>query len=396
MGELLERMAAPANLRAAFHKVKANRGAAGVDRVSVERFERHLDTELASLRRKLLSKERYQPPPVRRVEIAKPDGSTRPLGIPTVADRVVQQATRQVVERLFEPLFCDCSFGFRPGRGAREAVARVRHFIAQGDRWCAEFDIEGFFDTLSHPRLLREFGKVVSDPEVVGLVRRWLKAGVVGQDGIRRLVSTGTPQGGVISPLLANVYLHRLDREATEQGFRFVRYADDFVVLANRRWKVRHAEQVIRKLLADIGLQVNETKSGVRHLNREQVEFMGFSFHHGRFLRPRDRAVTSFKDQIRYLTRRKRGLSLKAVIEDVTPVVRGWGNYFVQGHVAELFETLDEWVRMRLRSYVTKRRAKSPAINARYPTALLMKMGLVSLVALRKSHLSPAMGEGRG
>lgn len=393
MGELFEKIAAPANLRQAFHKVKANRGAAGVDRVSLERFERHLDRELAALRRQLWSAERYQPPPVKRVEIPKPGGGTRPLGIPTVGDRVVQQAALQVVSPLFELLFEDCSFGFRPGRGPREAIARIRHYLSEGDRWVAEFDIEGFFDNLSHSRLVREFAKVVTDPEVVGLVRRWLKAGVVGADGVRELVSTGTPQGGVISPLLANVYLHRLDREATRQGFRLVRYADDLVVLANRRWKAQHADQLVRALLADIGLGVNEAKSGVRHAGREGFEFLGFSFYGGRFLRPRPRAIVSFKNQVRHLTRRKRGVSLQAVIDDLNPVVRGWGGYFVQGHVAQLFEDLDKWVRMRLRSYVTKRRATSPAINARLPSALLAKMGLASLVALRRASLSPSTGQ---
>lgn len=391
MGKLLEQIAEPRNLKVAFFKVRANKGAAGIDRRSVAAFEQNLEQELASLRRRLVSQERYQPPPVRRVEIAKPEGGSRPLGIPTVADRVVQQATLQVVGPLFERVFADCSYGFRPGRGAKAALTQVRGQLDQGDRWVAEFDIEGFFDNLSHARLLRCFAKVVDDPEVVGLVRRWLKAGVVTEDGIRRTVATGTPQGGVISPLLANVYLHRLDAEATKAGLRFVRYADDFIVTANRRWKVRRADQMIRELLADIGLSLNEDKSGVRNLQRDEIEFLGFCFYAGRFLRPRSRAVASFKAQIRYLTRRQRGMSLKAVVGSINPVIRGWGNYFVDGHVANLFRALDKWIRMRLRSYKRKRVAK-PGLNWQFPTATLEGMGLVSLVSMRQRQLFPAMG----
>jgi RNA-directed DNA polymerase len=394
VGRLLEQIAEPPNLRRAFFKVRANKGAAGVDRISVAAFENNLERELASLNRRLLSQERYQPRPVRRVDIGKPDGGSRPLGIPTVGDRVVQQATLQVVQPLFERVFVDRSFGFRPGRGAKAALTQVRKQIAQGDRWVAEFDIEGFFDNLSHARLVRWFGKFVDDPEVVGLVRRWLKAGVM-KDGIVHLKSTGTPQGGVISPLLANLYLHRLDVEATKAGLRFVRYADDFIVTANRRWKARRADQMIRELLDDIGLSLNEDKSGVRNLQRDEVEFLGFCFYAGRFLRPRKRAIASFKAQVRYLTRRQRGVSLQAVVDSLNPVIRGWGNYFVDGHIAELFERLDEWIRMRLRSYKRKRIAK-PGLNWQMPSRALKEMGLVSLVDLRSQHLSPATGKVSG
>jgi RNA-directed DNA polymerase len=390
VGQLLELIAMTDNLKSAFAKVKANRGAAGVDRISIAAFEGDLDRELAALRRRLLSQERYQPPPVRRVLIEKPGGGSRPLGIPTVGDRVVQQATLQVIQPIFERVFADCSYGFRPGRGPRAALAKVRANIAQGDRWVAEFDVKGFFDNLNHARLLRWFAKFVADPEVVGLVHRWLKAGVMRQ-GIVHLKSTGTPQGGVISPLLANVYLHRLDVEATTAGLRFIRYADDFVVTANRRWKARRADQMIRELLDDIGLHLNEDKSGVRNLDRDELDFLGFTFYAGRFLRPRNRAITSFKAQIRYLTRRQRGVSLQAVVASLNPVIRGWGNYFVDGHIAKLFERLDEWIRMRLRSYKRKAIAKS-GLNWQMPTKVLQEMGLVTLVSLRRNRLFPVMG----
>lgn len=372
MGRLLQQIAQEDNLRAAFVRVKANRGAPGVDRKSVAAFERNLDVELASLRRKLLSQERYQPPSGRRVEIAKPDGGSRPLGIPTVGDRVVQQATLQTIGPLFEEVFEDCSFGFRPNRGPKAALAKVREKIAQGDRWVAEFDTE-----------------------VVGLVRRWLKAEVVTSDGMRRSVHSGTPQGGVISPLLANVYLHRLDQEMQRAGFRFVRYADDFLVTANRRWKVRLADRLVRQILQDIGLGLNEAKSGVRNLNRDEIEFLGFRFYAGRFLRPRARALAAFKDRIRYslaasgawISRRWCGRSTRSSEAGATTSSGvTWQS---------LFEDLDKWIRMRVRSYVLGRPAqRSHVINRRLPTTMLHdRMGLVSLVALRHRNLSPAQGQ---
>ena len=245
MGQLLEAIADPTNLAAAWARVRANAGAAGIDGQSVQAFDADAEHQLASLRRRLLSAERYVPPPVRRVDIPKPDGRTRPLGIPTVSDRVVQQATRQIVEPLFEQHFLPCSFGYRPGRSAQGAVWWVKEAINRGDRWVAEFDIVGFFDHIRHGRLLREVAKEVDDPEVIGLIRRWLRAGVCTDEGLVPTQS-GTPQGGVISPLLANIYLHRLDVEVRSAGFRLIRYADDFVILADRRWKVEAASALVR------------------------------------------------------------------------------------------------------------------------------------------------------
>jgi RNA-directed DNA polymerase len=294
MGQLLEAIAEPANLARAWTKVRSNAGAAGIDGQSIAAFAADEERQLTSLRRRLLSAERYVPPPVRRVDIPKSDGRLRPLGIPTVADRVVQQATVQVMGPLFEQRFLPCSFGYRPHRGAQKAVRWVREAIRRGDRWVAEFDIVGFFDNLRHSRLLREVAEVVDDPEVLGLVRRWLKAGVLTDAGLEARVA-GTPQGGVISPLLANIYLHRLDEEVRAAGFRLIRYADDFVVLTDRRWKAEAADRLVRTILADIGLEAADAKSGV-HRVADGFEFLGFTFL-GRFLRPRPKALNRFKDE---------------------------------------------------------------------------------------------------
>ena len=392
MGELLEAIADPANLFEAWIKVRANAGAAGVDGQSIAAFAADAEHQLGGLRRRLLSAERYVPPPVRRVEIPKPDGRTRPLGIPTVADRVVQQAVVQVIGPGFEERFSPSSFGYRPGRSAQDAVGWVREAIRRGDRWVAEFDIVGFFDNLRHPRLLREVAKVVDDPEVIGLIRRWLKAGVLTDRGVEPR-EAGTPQGGVISPLLANIYLHRLDVEVRAAGFRLIRYADDFVILADRRWKAQAADRLVRHILADIGLEVAEAKSGVVAV-RDGFEFLGFQFK-GRFLRPRSRALTRFKDEVRARTRRLAPVSLPVMIQDLNPVIRGWGNYFVIGDVTSLFEDLDKWIRMRLRSKVIRRHATTLS-NAKMPNRVLRSMGLVSLDGLRRAYLSPAPGPALG
>ena len=389
MGEVLEAIADPVNLRLAWAKVRANRGAAGVDRQTIAAFGVDVEHQLASLRNRLLSAQRYVPPPVRRVEIPKPDGRMRPLGIPTVADRVVQQAVVQVIGPAFEAMFTPSSFGYRPGRSASDAVGWVRKAIRSGDRWVAEFDIVGFFDNLRHARLLREVAKVVDDVEVIGLIRRWLTAGVLTEAGVVAR-HTGTPQGGVISPLMANIYRHRLDVEVRTAGFRLIRYADDFVILADRRWKLEAADRLVRAVLADIGLEVAEAKSGIVKTNTG-FEFLGFSLSRG-VLRPRPRALTGFKDRVRALTPRKAPCSLAQTIEGLNPLLRGWGGYFGRGNVISLFEDLDKWIRMRLRSQARKRfKSKGGADNHRWPNKLFDGYGLVRLEHLARTlSFSPA------
>ena len=382
IGQLLEEIADPGNLARAWASVRANAGAAGVDGQSIGAFEADAEHQLASLRRRLRSPERYVPPPVRRVDIPKPDGRTRSLGIPTVADRVVQQATRQVIEPFFEDTFCPSSFGYRPGKGAARAVGAAREAIRNGGHYVTEFDIVGFFDHLRHARLLREVAKKLDDPEVIGLVRRWLRAGVLTTEGLVP-TGTGTPQGGVISPLLANIYLHRLDVEAERKGFAYVRYADDFVILTRSRIQARAADVFVRKVLADIGLEVAEAKSGIRRV-RDGFEFLGFTFQ-GRFLRPRPKALLRFKDKVRSRTRRQAPVSLAGMIEGLNPVLLGWGNYFAQGDVISLFEDLDQWIRERLRSKV--RGSKARLVSRKHlPNRVLRGLGLVSLDEIARAN----------
>lgn len=386
MGEMLEAIADPVNLLRAWASVRANAGSAGIDGQSVAAFEADADHQFQALRRRLLSAERYVPPPVLRVYIPKPDGHMRPLGIPTVADRVVQQAARQIIEPLFEPMFLPCSFAYRPGRSAQKAVWWVGEAIRRGDRWVAEFDIEGFFNNLRHNRLLREVAKVVDDIEVIGLVRRWLKAGVLTDGGLVPS-EAGTPQGGVISPLLANIYLHRLDANLREAGFRPIRYADDFVILTRTKVEAEAGDRLVRHILADIGLRPAEAKTGIKKVT-DGFEFLGFAFK-GKYHQPRFAAIERFKQRVRSLTRRTAPISLARMIEGLNPTIRGWGNYFAIGHVTILYRELDKWIRTRLRSKVLGRKAGVKA-NWAMPNKMLAGQGLVSLVELRRARLSPA------
>jgi len=295
-----------------------------------------------------------------------------------------------VIEPFFEAKFLPCSFGYRPRRSAQDAVGWVREAIRRGDRWVAEFDIVGFFDNLRHARLLREVAKEVDDVEVIGLIRRWLKAGVLTERGVESR-ATGTPQGGVISPLLANIYLHRLDVEVRSAGFRLIRYCDDFVILTATRVEAQVADAFVRGIVADMGLEVAEAKSGVKRVN-EGFEFLGFTVV-GRFLRPRPAALARFKDRVRDLTRRNAPVSIRQMIRDLNPTIRGWGNYFAIGSVVSLFEDLDKWIRMRLRSKLRKRFKSNGGVDHhRFPNRLFDELGLVRLELLvrAKHQLSPA------
>lgn len=380
---LADKVWAVPNLLAAWKKVKANRGAAGPDGETLKHFAERLEDNLTRLHEELKAGS-YRPKPVRRVYIPKADGKQRPLGIPAVRDRVVQQALVNVLEPIFEPKFADCSHGFRPGRNAHQAIRRVAGWIKAGWRWVVDLDLKAFFDTVDHEVLMAAVSREIADGTVLGWVKAFLTAGVM-EDGKLTHAVTGTPQGGVISPLLANIYLNHFDQEMERRGYKLVRYADDLVMVARLKRKAEHLLAVARQVLEkDLKLTVNEEKTKLAHAHWDGFCFLGHEHSH-RYWRPREKALNAFKDRVRELTGRQRGVSLKRVLRELNPVLRGWGQYFCKGAVRTLFASLDQWVRMRIRSFVHKRKVQQSADenlrNERLATA-----GLVSLMSLLPGH----------
>ena len=369
-------------LEAAWEKVQTNDGAAGVDRQSIERFEAHADQYLAELST-ALREGSYRPQPIRRVEIPKGDGRTRPLGIPTVKDRIVQTAVKFALEPIFEATFRPTSHGFRPGRGCRDALREVAKLIADGYTYVVDADFESYFDTIPHEQLMRRVEERVSDGRILGLLRSWLDQDIL--HGMQRWTpTTGTPQGAVISPLLANIYLHPLDELMASRGHRMVRYADDFVVLCKSREEADAALAAVRAWVADNGLRLhpNKTHVGDCLVKGQGFEFLGYRFEAGqRFVRKK--SLDRFKDTIRAKTRRTRGDSLERIVLDLNRVLRGWFAYFKHAHPRTFF-VLDKFVRRRLRA-VLRKQDKRPGFgathddHARWPIAFFANAGLLAL-----------------
>jgi RNA-directed DNA polymerase len=379
---LIDKVCASATLEAAWEKVRANAGAAGVDRQSIERFEANEDLYLAELATALRNGS-YRAQPIRRVDIPKGDGRTRPLGIPTVKDRIVQTAVKFALEPIFEATFCPASYGFRPGRGCQDALREVDQLIADGHAFVVDADFASYFDSIPHERLMQRVEERVSDGRVLGLLRDWL-----GQDILRGMErwtpTTGTPQGAVISPLLANIYLHPLDELMAARGYRMVRYADDFVVLCKSREEAAAALADIAAWVMENGLRLHPDKTHVGDCRQvgEGFEFLGYRFEAGRRW-VRKKSLTRLKDRIRERTRRTRGQSLERIIASLNPMLRGWFAYFKHAH-PYTFVVIDQLIRRRLRA-ILRKQEKRPgfgrcrADHQRWPNNFFAQAGLLAL-----------------
>lgn len=381
---LMDKVYAPATLQAAWAKVRAKRGAAGVDGVSVERFAARSEVYLAELAT-ALREGTYRPQPVKRVEIPKGDGRTRPLGIPVVKDRIVQTAVKLVIEPIFEATFRPLSYGFRPGRSCHDALREVDRLIKEGYTFVVDADLEGYFDSIPHERLMERVAERISDGRILGLIRGWL-----GQDILRGMERwtpvAGTPQGAVISPLLANIYLHPLDERMAAHGYRMVRYADDFVVLCKSHGEAAAALAEIERWVAENGLRVHPDKTQVGDCGQpgEGFDFLGYRFEAGRRW-VRKKSLARLKDSIRVKTRRTRGDSLARIIADLNPVLRGWFGYFKHAH-PRTFQAIDGFTRRRLRALLRKQEKRPGfgrclADQMRWTNAFFAAAGLFALHA---------------
>ena len=369
------------NLVAAWKRVRANKGAHGLDRVTIRHFEADLETHLREIQRKLMER-RYSPQPVRRVYIPKASDPTkrRPLGIPVVADRVVQQAIFQIVDPIFDPELSERSFGFRKGRKAHDAIATAIEDARAGYRWVVDADIASFFDEIGYDVAMSRIRARIADGRVLDLFEAFLKAGVM-EGGVVTVPKAGTPQGGVISPWIANLVLDDLDKAIEAQGWRHVRYADDFVVLCRSREEAEHALAHVKEVLGNLQLSLQETKTRLTDF-QEGFEFLGFRFRYYH-LGIGTQAIERFKDKVRTLTRRQQGRNVDAVLADLNPVLRGWARYFGVGEVTELMTALDRWIRMRLRAFRFRRKCHHD--NWRLPNRRLEKWGLLSLLHCRSA-----------
>jgi group II intron reverse transcriptase/maturase len=366
-------------MRRAFQSVKRNHGVAGVDKVDIQAFEANLDDNLAALMFDLKHKGHYHAAPLRRVYIPKGEGKLRPLGIPTVRDRVAQEVVRSLLEPIFEPLFSEFSFGFRPNRNAHQAVEAVIAAHAAGFKWVVDADIQAFFDNIPHTLILSQVEQRVADGNILLLLREFLSAGVL-EDGSLHPSLSGTPQGGVISPLLANIALNVLDHHMTLAGLRFVRYADDFVVLCRSHASAKQALAFVDALLhKDLGLSLSPAKTKIANFV-EGFDFLGFHLSRRRIsIRPK--SIEKLKQRIRLLLTRSHNFTLE-VIGLLNRILIGFARYFAApfASVMDQFSLLDQWIRARLRFMKFKRISRG--YNRRWPSKLLARLGLVSLYGL--------------
>ena len=348
--QLMEEVCSRENLEIAWKRVRRNKGSPGVDGMTIDAAKDYLREQWPDIRSQLLGGT-YQPLPVKRVEIPKPDGGIRKLGVPCVADRLIQQALLQVLQKRWDPMFSEHSFGFRPGRSAHQAVAQAQRYIAEGYGIVVDLDLEKFFDRVNHDMLMARVAARVSDKRVLRLIRAFLNAGVM-EDGLVRPVDEGTPQGGPLSPLLSNLVLDDLDKELSRRGHRFCRYADDCnIYVRSRRAGERVMASVTRFLTEKLKLKVNEAKSAVAQ--PEERKFLDFTItNNGAERRIAPKALSKFKMKIRDMTGRTRGRSLEQIVEDLAPYLIGWRGYFGFCQTPRVLTHLEAWIRRRLRSYL--------------------------------------------
>lgn len=345
--DLFEAMLKRENLLRAWERVKANKGAAGVDGRSIAVTWEWLKADGWTITREQLRVGIYQPQPVRAAEIPKPSGGVRELGIPTVLDRLIQQAMLQVLTPLFDPQFSDSSYGFRPKRSAHDALRQAKKHVDEGRGWVVDIDLENFFNRVNHDKLMTRVARRVQDSRMLRLIRSYLDAGVM-RDGVKVQREDGTPQGGPLSPLLANIMLDDLDRFLEKRGHRFCRYADDCnVYVRSKRAGERVMGAMVRFLNLELGLRVNEAKSAVDW--PEKRKFLGYSFYRGSTLRIATVSIERCKQRVRELTRRSRSASLAERLGYLSRFLRGWINYFALAQTPSVLRDLDQWIRRRVR-----------------------------------------------
>lgn len=377
---LYDKVFAERNLLAAFQQVATKKGAAGVDHVSVTQFERSLPESLWEIQDQL-KRGTYQPQSIRRVHIPKPGSNeTRPLGIPTVRDRMVQAAVVNVIEPIFERDFAEHSYGFRPERGCKDALRRVDALLKAGFVYVVDADLKGYFDSIPHDRLMMRLKEKIADGSVLSLIEAFLRANVL--DGLEEWTPvTGAPQGAVLSPLLSNVYLDPLDHLVARSGFEMVRYADDFVILCRTPEEASRALEVVQTWMSENGLTLHPTKTKVVDARTDGFDFLGYHFR-GTKRWPRKKSLGKLKDTIRAKTQRKQGESLYVIIASLNRTLRGWFEYFKHSR-PWIFHRLDGWIRGRLRSILRKREHRYSIgrswSNQRWPNAFFAEHGLFSL-----------------
>jgi RNA-directed DNA polymerase len=376
---LIDKVFSPKNLGSAWSKSAANQGAPGVDGITIQRYQQDAQSNLERLA-KSLKDDTYRPKAIRRTYIPKADGQMRPLGIPTVQDRIVQGAIRQVIEPIFEREFAPHSYGFRPGRGCKDALRRVEELLKDGYRYVVDADLKSYFDTIPHQKLMQRVRERIADGRVLALIQKLLEAKIL--EGLDEYSpAAGAPQGAVLSPLLSNIYLNPLDHLMAREGYQMVRYADDFVILCQTRQQAEAALELVEGWTAQAQLTLHPEKTRIADTQTQAFEFLGYRFDRGRKW-PRDKSKRKLREALKPWLRRTSGVSLQVIIARINPRLRGWFGYFKHADRRGLYD-VDRWVRMRLRSILRKRHGHKGRgrgdDHQRWPNHYFADLGLFSL-----------------